>query len=251
VPKRVSEGHPGPNPKEQRSSQATRKKRQRPSQSTRKKRAQHGGEGEPRAHLLPKALTAQGTSTSEHDQAMLTQMALAEELLKRGPHESPEQLRERAERLRKHVADLKADTERRVAEELGGIVARLSPWSRGMLADLTRRRQLDGSQQRRWAGALLETEGLEQEPRIVALVGLVTDDEQERTEMLLRLAGRYNRGRPKDDLRWARAKEAWLAAHMRERAHQAVPDAMKASGFGKSAVYERARREDWSAALSR
>jgi hypothetical protein len=271
VPKRVSERPPAPNPKAQRSSQATRKKRQRASQSTRKKRAQHGSDGEPRAHLLPKAIATPAAQAAQATQPgapsdlptwpsllgnvappndeMLTALYLEEMLRSRHGNETVEQRREREERQKKRLADLKADAERQVTEARDRIVAQLPEEARAFLAAMTRRRQLDISQQLRWATALLDTEGLDEGPRFAVLVSLLTDDEQERTKVLLRLARRYNRGRPKDDLRWARAKEAWLAAHMRGRAHRAVPDAMKASGFGKSAVYERARRESWSAEL--
>ena len=50
MPKKVSKRLPAPKPKGQRSSR-----------STQKKRVQHGGEGEPGAQLLPRALAAQGT----------------------------------------------------------------------------------------------------------------------------------------------------------------------------------------------
>jgi 16S rRNA C1402 (ribose-2'-O) methylase RsmI len=165
--------------------------------------------------------------------------------------DTPEQRREREERLRQQVANLKAETERQLAEALASIVAQLSRRTRALLSEVTRTLQLDSSQQLQWAIALLDTEGLDWKPRREVLLSRLGEDEQERNAALLRLASKYNRGQTKNERLWALAKEAWLEAHRRGRKHRAVADAMKAGGFEKTAVYERAKKENWRAALSR
>lgn len=182
---------------------------------------------------------------------MLMQMALAAALRERPGPESEEQRRAREARQRERLAELKADAARQVTESLESIFSQLSPPSRNMFAELSRRLCSDDSQRLRVASALLIADGLPRNPSIEVLVAQLADREEERAGALLRLGEGYNKGRQKEVLRWQRAKRAWLAAHRRNRPKRAVAEAMLASGFKKSVVYRRARDENWSAELSR
>ena len=258
MPKKVPRRHP-----------AT-KKAPPPVKGTRRKRAQRGGGSEPKARSLRSAAAAQGTRElrpavpsalptnpfslgdgGASSEAMLMQMAIAAALRARPGPESEEQRREREARQRKRFAELEADAARQVTESLESIFSQLSPTSRNMFAELSRRLCSDDIQRLRVASALLIADGLPRNRSIEVMVALLTDREEERAYSLRRLADQYNKGRQKDDLRWQRAKRAWLAAHRRHRPKRAIAEAMLAGGFKKSAVYERARDENWSAELSR
>lgn len=258
MPKRVPTRHP-----------AT-KKAPRPAKGTQRKRAQRGGGSEPKARPLRSAAAAQGTRElgpavpsalptspfslgdgGASSEAMLMQLALAKVLSEWPGPESEEQRREREARQRKRLADLQADAARQVTETLESILSQLSPDSRNRFAGLSRQLCSDDSQRLRLASALHVADGLPRNAGIEVLVALLADNDAERAASLRRLADRYNKGRQKDDMRWQQAKQAWLDAHRRKRPRRAVIEAMKVSGFKKSAVYERARLENWRAEVSR
>lgn len=170
---------------------------------------------------------------------MRYQLALAKVLRERAnPEEEASQ--------RQHWADLRAEEERRFTQELDGVVSQLSPEMRRFF-DKQWSKSTPNDEQLRAAEVLLAAQSYPKAPLIEMVVGLLENDPKKRIEALQRLASRYNVGQSRDEARWGRAKRAWINAHKRGRPNRAIPDAMEAGGFGKSAVYQRSKEENWRA----
>lgn len=168
------------------------------------------------------------------------QMAMAAALRRWSPS-SPDDIKKQAQRL----AAIKEDAERQVAEALKGILSQLPPDDARVHAGMTQSLRWDSTAQLRAADALLQTVGLPRKARVAVLTLQLSKNETERVDAMLSVARRYNAGQQKDELRWKRAKRAYLEAHRRGKPHKAVADAMAAGHFKKSAIYERAKLEKW------
>ncbi|MBM7117657.1 hypothetical protein [Archangium primigenium] len=175
---------------------------------------------------------------------MRMQLAMAE--LLKAPQD-PEQVA----RQQKKWADLRAEEARQQEEQLSHALGQLNPESRRIFEGISPKLRDTHDHRMLFASILLQTEGFALEPRSKVLVAAVSSDSSEVANALLSLGRRFNTGQQKDEPRWARAKQAWLNAHRRGRAHRAVKDAMEASGFGQSAVYARAKRGNWKAELEK